>query len=195
MTEFVAVVLLMLIAPALLVYFCLKRPSGYQRHFLFGKVMIQADADSVAAVEAEFLAERKKCGKARPTDCLWIDFGGAIFIMEPQVEFEANGVRLGTFARQLPTLLGALSEAPEEIPGHFVLGGFIRRSVISAATRDAALKVLPDIVRQNQKSIDLWERRMAGVASESCWIRKARCVYCGSNKPYIKCCGSPAVVN
>lgn len=173
----------------------IKRLFSKPRQFCLMRVRIQADQDSLPLVTSHFRKEGVKCGRSNGTDCLWIDFGGAIFKNELQVEFEANGVKFGAYARHLPTLLWELQSLKElkNLPQHFLLSGFMFNTIISSATRDAAEKEVESLVKKHIREIGEVERAMNEVfrSNKESMVRKANCILCGSERSYVECCGSP----
>lgn len=172
---------------------------GCSKQYLLTRALVQTDGESAAVVRNHFRERGKNYGRCLKTDCLWIDFGGAVFKSELQVEFEANGVRFGAYARHLPAILAELQFAkePKGIPGHFILGGFLWRTVISQKTRDAAEEEVGKLIRKYHREIAAAERAMDEVfrGSSEKLVRKARCIYCGSGQPYVECCGNATANN
>lgn len=161
--------------------------------------MYWVDSHSVVKFENSLRARGLDYEKT-PQDCIWVDFGGAVFIKEPRLEFEANGVKFGTFVRHLPAFEHALSLAAED--PH--ISDCVRVSagprsgvcVLDPKTIEELKPIVNGLAQEKMSEIDRAEREIEDVFSGHPGLRRqAKCSVCGSNKPYIECCGGPTKTN
>ncbi len=159
--------------------------------------LVYVDEESIETVE-QMLKEQIVSYKKEETEAIFLDAGGAVYLKEPLVDFEANGTKFTAYARHLPIFLEVLSNAAssQRFPGRILLAGRIFNYILAVKTRDEMLPLMQKLIQDYAGQIDEAERKIEAVFSgHPNLARKATCVFCGSNKPYSQCCGSKRITN
>lgn len=152
-------------------------------------LMRQKAQDEGLKLEREYATERKE---------VWLDAGGAMVVNEPAVYFQVGDVRFGTLARHLPVFIRGLANAKERrrLPGNVMITGqFGIPCVISLQARDILVAKMREALQKYAKKIAELEAHLEKGFSGEHLVRGESCFYCGSDKKFTECCGSPANSN
>lgn len=163
---------------------CISR-SGL-RIFYIEQAAFNAAEKWYTATGAATFASVDKC------DRIFIDCGGSVFVDEPTVNFEANGIKFESYLRHLPFITTIINDrSDEDIKGCIKFGGFPNKVyILTIQTANALRDVLARLWDERRDDINMVEERINKVASESDgkFVHLGGCS-CQSGYPYKMCCG------
>lgn len=168
------------------------------RMYIFS-VVSKKSRDQLIAFLRNSIEQKTLSITTRKEKVIWIDAGGPVMINETKVEFRINGYRFGAFARHLPAIYNAIinSKESEVLPGNFILGCYpFIYLVVPFDMRDALSKKTKDLMDVYQKDIHETEKKLDD-ATDSIHglLWGLKCIYCGADVSYSKCCGRSVKMN